>query len=302
MERLRQWIRNWLGFSRTEVNGFLILLPLMVIVIISEPLYRLYLSTRPRDFTMEERKLDSLIAAWNSAKKPKDPDTVISVQTRSLSFFDPNKISVTALKGLGFTDHLSRRIANYREKGGVFRIKGDLMKIYGMDSTFYHKLYPYIMLPDRLPMKEVSQRIEKVEKQNVVEKFDLNKADTSTLKNIFGIGSARAARIIKFRTRLGGFVKEDQLYEVYGLDSTVVKTLIGASYVDKNFEPEKLDINESDESIFSAHPYGGRRLAKALAAYRYQHGNFKNIDDIKKISILTSADAEKLLPYLKVKE
>jgi len=302
MERLRQWIRNWLGFSRTEVNGFLILLPLMIILMMSEPIYRLYLSSRPADFSVEAKKLDSLVALWNEEKKMNLADTLERVEAISLSYFDPNKIPVSSLKSLGFSNHLSKRIAYYRQKGGVFRIKSDLMKIYGMDSTFYHKLYPYILLPERIEKKETTQRIASIESKKAFEKFDLNQADTATLKTVFGIGSARAARIVKFRTRLGGFTRTDQLYEVYGLDSTVVRKLKEVSYVDKNFEPEKMDINADDENRFSAHPYVSKALAKAIVAYRYQHGRFNQINDIKQISILNNRDAEKLLPYLEVKE
>ncbi|HYC84903.1 MAG TPA: hypothetical protein VEB86_06760, partial [Chryseosolibacter sp.] len=71
MERLRQWVRNWLGFSRTEVNGFLILLPLMIVLILSEPLYRFYLSSRPRDFSAEGKLLDSIVTAWHVTQKKK---------------------------------------------------------------------------------------------------------------------------------------------------------------------------------------------------------------------------------------
>jgi competence protein ComEA len=305
MERLRQWIRNWLGFSRTEVNGFLILLPLMIFLIMSEPLYRLYLSTTPpRDFSAEAKRLDSLVANWNTSADT-IPNDEIENRAREVSLFhfNPNKASISELKSLGFSDHLSRRIAHYREKGGVFRIKDDLMKIYGVDSTFYHQLFPYILLPEHPEKKEITQAITVArETKSDLEKFDLNKADTSTFKKVYGIGSALAGRIVKFRTRLGGFINQLQLYEVYGLDTTVVKRLAEISFIEKDFVPEKLDINASDEKLLSTHPYITKTLAKAIVAYRYQHGRFKDVNDLKQIIISNPRDAEKLLPYLSVKD
>jgi hypothetical protein len=48
---------------------------------------------------------------------------------------------------LGFSPSLARRIVNYRTKGGVFKIKSDLLKMYGADTLLYRKLYLFIDLP-----------------------------------------------------------------------------------------------------------------------------------------------------------
>src|SRR5688572_22709392 len=139
MNRLQRLIRNWLGFSRTEINGFLVLLPLMIILIFSEPVYRWWVSHRKISFAQDEKKLDSLIVLWRDKK----PESTISEKT-SLFVFNPNYSSPEELQSLGFSKNLSTRIAHYRQKGGKFRVKSDLLKLYGMDSTFYHQLYAYI--------------------------------------------------------------------------------------------------------------------------------------------------------------
>jgi competence protein ComEA len=303
MERLRQLIRNWLGFSRTEVNGFLILLPLMILLVFSEPLYRYWLSNQPRDFSQEQKKLDSLVAIWDK-KKPSSALIAKAPEKKSFKHFDPNKISVNGLKDLGFSDNLSKRIAHYREKGGVFRIKGDLLKIYGVDSTFYHQLYPYILLPDRIEKSNSGREIVsgKGYENKAVEKFDLNTADTAILKTIYGIGPSLAMRIVKFRTGLGGFVNFEQISEVYGLDSLVVKKLRDRSFIAKDFEPVRININNADEKTLSSHPYISKSVAKAIVSYRYQHGNFTDVNDLKKLFTTTPLNAEKLIPYVTVED
>lgn len=299
MKRLRHWIRNWFGFSRTEVNGFIILLPLMILLVMSEPLYRLWISTRPRDFSAERRKLDSLVAAWNekadsTAEKKYNPKF-------QKTPFDPNKIPVAALKAMGFPDHLSKRIANYREKGGVFRIKADLLKIYGVDSTFYHQLYAFILLPEKLESKTQVEKVSEIVHKRPASRFDLNAADSVMLKTVYGIGPVLASRIMKFRNALGGFVNLVQLKEVYGLDSTAVRNLTERSYIDTEFNPVKININTADEKLLSSHPYITRSMAKAVVAYRFQHGSFRDVEDARKVFItLTPSEAEKLIPYLAV--
>jgi len=46
---------------------------------------------------------------------------------------------------------------------------------------------------------------------------DINTADSVALEALPGIGPAFATRIIKYRTLLGGYVKVEQLKEVYGM-------------------------------------------------------------------------------------
>ena len=47
--------------------------------------------------------------------------------------------------------------------------------------------------------------------------IELNTADSVTLETLPGIGPAFASRIIKYRTLLGGYLKVEQLKEVYGM-------------------------------------------------------------------------------------
>tara|TARA_B100001057_G_scaffold496377_1_gene597723 strand:- start:2366 stop:2641 length:276 start_codon:yes stop_codon:yes gene_type:complete len=61
-----------------------------------------------------------------------------------------------------------------------------------------------------------------VYKKKEVVKKDLNQADISALKAVYGAGEKVSNRIVKYRKLLEGFSLMDQLYEVYRLDSTVV--------------------------------------------------------------------------------
>ena len=84
------------------------------------------------------------------------------------------------------------------------------------------------------------------------EKFDLNNADTSQLKKIYGIGDKLSMRILKYRDVLGGFVGMDQLKEVYGLDSLVINRLIENSTIQNEFQPKKININTASEKQLSS--------------------------------------------------
>ena len=296
---LRRWVRDFFGFSAREINGFLILLPLMVCLIASHPVYRWYVASYTRHHPEDTKRLDSLVAILTQ----KEP--AIVEKTDSLFFFDPNHVSDTALRQLGFSSALSKRLVAYREKGGVFRSQKDLLKIYGMDSALFMRVSSFVIFRDkrRVDEKVVQQRKSAVQSQkDQFTRFDINTADTVRLKSVYGIGTKLASRIVKFRDGLGGFIRMEQLKEVYGLDSAVVKQLLKKFYVADNFIPHQLNLNTAHEQEMSAHPYIRKTLAKAIVSWRFQHGNFSSVDDLEKLKIITPDDIRKISPYLKLDE
>ena len=298
MNRIRAWIRNLLGFSRTETNGFLILLPLMVLILLSEPLYQWWYTSQPIDLTQDSKMLDSLVAQW----KWNNPDSV-SKKSPQFFTFNPNTASQEIFTTLGMDEKLAHRIINYRSKGGKFKIKKDLAKIYGMDSTFFRSLYSFIDLPEKYQVKESSPKNYLTKPSSTaIAQFDINLADTSQLIKIYGIGTKLSQRLINYRERLGGFIVMDQISEVYGLDSAVIGNLKKRIFIAPDFVPRKININRIDEKQLSSHPYLKYPLAKAIAAYRFQHGEFTQLEDLKAIVTMDESTFEKIKPYLTVKD
>src|SRR5690349_12222439 len=140
MNWIKKLIRDVFGFSRTEINGFIILLPLAVVIVSVVPLYSSWLAKQETDFSNEKKQLDSAMTLFQTHEKKLNDSAVYVapvLRTERIFFsFNPNKASVAELKKLGFTEILSTRIASYRASGGVFSVKSDLLKIYGLDSTF----------------------------------------------------------------------------------------------------------------------------------------------------------------------
>lgn len=296
MNRLKAWVRAFFSLSRRETRGFLILLPLMILSVFITPAYHWWKSGQPRDFTKENLKLDSLLANWQWKEKS---DSIRIEKT--LFEFNPNTATKDQLIELGFSVSLANRIDNYRAKNGKFIIKSDLKKIYGMDSNVYAQVYRYIDLPSQKLIITKDKNVLPEKSLSVTkEKFDLNLADTAQLIRIYGIGSKLSQRIIKYRNSLGGFISMNQLKEVYGLDSVVVKELNKKVFIDDEFQPVALSINTVSEKELAAHPYIKYNLAKAITTYRFQHGNFTSLEEIKKIALVDEAFYTRIKPYLTV--
>lgn len=299
----RKTIRNFFGTTRAQTNGFIALLCVVAVAIFSQPVTRWWLSSRAQNFANDVAVLDSITRNWKQAEEKQSAAQPEEASALAYFDFDPNAATAEEFKSLGFSDKLASRIINYRNKSGKFRIKSDLLKMYGMDSAHYIKLVPYIQLPEKFvkpefEKKDFANRPAFTKEQPA--KFNLNEADTIQLEKVYGIGPKLALRIVKYRDKLGGFISYDQLKEVYGLDTAVVKKIVEASYLHGQPTFNRINLNTVDEKTLAAHPYVGRKIASAIVAYRFQHGNFKSVDDLSRIPLIDKNNLGKILPYVTV--
>ena len=298
---IRRWVKDFFLLSHSQANGFIILVPLLGMVIFSGPLWHWYISTRTEDRTKDLAMLDSLVALW---EVPSSAEAIVSSDSFPDPFhFDPNQATLRELEALGFRAALATRIDRYRQKGGRFFAKKDLLKIYGIDSSLYNRLYAFIDLPETSGVERTRNKNTFVERKNIAakkgwSKFDINKADTSQLMSVDGIGTKRSQRIVKYRDALGGFISMDQIPEIFGLDSVVVRKLLDATFIAEDFEQVTININTSDEKRLASHPYLTNAAARSIVAYRFQHGEFKTIEDLRNIHALDEKTIQKITPYL----
>jgi competence ComEA-like helix-hairpin-helix protein len=295
---LPKLVRNFFGLSRSETNGFLVLIPVILFILFSEPLYRKWVTSRSINYPDEDHYLDSLIRTWEKNELTKK---IADDQPVNLFPFNPNTASLDELISLGFSRSIATRIINYRNSGGIFKVRKDLLKIYGLDSSSYQRLIPYIELPDSFVNTDLHTKENTITpKLKALAPFDINIADSAQLKRIHGIGDKLSVRIINYRKSLGGFVALNQLKEVFGLDSTVVNQLFQNCFIDKGFKPVALNLNVVTEEELDKHPYINRKEAKAIIAYRFQHGNFTAVGDLRKIHLIEEKTLNRILPYVTV--
>ncbi len=289
----KAWLRHYFGFTTKESKGFLMLMALLGLILIIPFIYDFLLpAPKPIEVQIEELKADSALEELQAKQIGKKSDI-------PLFTFDPNSASEVDFVRLGLPTFLSKRIINYRLKGGKFRKAEDFAKIYGLRDSDFQRLLSYIQIADAERKEYTKPVYEKKEYAPAVAKtIDLNLADTSDFKKINGIGSVLAARIVKYRNKLGGFTNAEQLCEVYGLDSSVAKLSASKFVLTDKKIIEKILINLVIADSLAKHPYVGRKAAKILCNYRTQHGAFKSKEDILKSKALDAGKVEKWMPYL----
>ena len=128
---------------------------------------------------------------------------------------------------------------------------------------------------------------------------ELNQADSVQLLSIRGIGPYFSNKIITYRKQLGGYYKKEQLLEIWNFDSTRYQMIYDQILIEPN-SIVKLNINKAEIDVLKFHPYIRWSLANAIVKYRIQHGNYKSVNDIKNVVLMTDSIYKKLSPYLVV--
>jgi DNA uptake protein ComE-like DNA-binding protein len=206
--------------------------------------------------------------------------------------FDPNSADSLQLITIGLTSYQTANVLKYRRAGGIFTVKKDFGKIYGIDANTYKTLEKYILLPSVSTDEPATAKSE-----NQLDLIEINTADTLQLRKLKGIGQVYASRIAKYREKLGGFFDKSQLLEVYGIDTTRFALFAPQVVVDKSFI-RRININEATFDDLLAHPYLEFYLVKEIFNYRDAVGAFDSVAQVKNINLIYDQLYLKIAPYL----
>lgn len=215
--------------------------------------------------------------------------------------FDPNIATENDLLALGLDEKTVKILLKYREHGGIFRKKEDLKKLYNFSEIDFLRLEAYIQIPDNQNVTTEKGRFPKtpIDEKEIIKKnvpIDVNKATLEEWLELRGIGRTFAGRIIEYREKIGGFASLDQLKEVYGLPDSTLRII--APYLKlTTVIYRRLHINKATTDAL-IHPYLTRKQAEAVVRFRVNHGDFKNMNDVKQIGVFDNSILEKLQPYI----
>ncbi|MBQ9200858.1 MAG: helix-hairpin-helix domain-containing protein [Bacteroidales bacterium] len=129
-------------------------------------------------------------------------------------------------------------------------------------------------------------------------RIDLNRADSTALVAVKGIGPYTASRILRYRRQLGGFVSLEQLDEIRGLRPENLEQLKLLADIDTT-AVSRLSLNGATVETLASHPYLSWRQARALVGLRKKRGGLHSADELGFLDDFTSADLVRLAPYLR---
>lgn len=293
--------RQEFSFSRKNRLGLLCLSILLLLLI----LLRLLL---PRLMEgPDQSRQQALQDAWTAfllrdsmrqskSSQRSEPFKAANALPVKLFFFDPNIADSTTLLQLGFQPRTIASLIRYRNKGGRFRQKEDLKKLYTLSDDTYQRIEAYVRIeahatryPESGPTSPTT---------SVREKIELNTAKPEQLMKIIGIGPVLSARIVRFRDALGGFFELAQVQEVYGLPDSTFQTVAAQCRVDQS-HLVRLNLHTASEIELSKHPYIDRKLAAALVRLRSKE-TIREIGQLKALALINDEKYRKIAPYLSV--
>lgn len=128
--------------------------------------------------------------------------------------------------------------------------------------------------------------------------IELNRADSTDLLPLPGIGPVFASRIIRYRDLLGGFVSHDQLGEVYGLPENTVSMLRERTTID-TLEVVQIELNTVTFRNLLRHPYLAYDQVLLMLRYRDVMGGVDSLQELVINDLITDSTLSKLAPYLR---
>jgi competence protein ComEA len=231
----------------------------------------------------------------------------VEVGNEKLFLFNPNTAELNELIKLGISEKAATVIIHYREKGGKFRRPEDLARIYSISKELYGRLRPYVRIPieqkvtRQYPRRDtLAYKPAYTKNVRALQSIEINHAAQAEWESLPGIGAKLALRILTFREKLGGFLNIEQVKETYGITDSVFN-IIRPMLLCRNPSIRQFDLNSITIDELKEHPYFRGKIAYAIIRYREQHGEFKSLEDLKKLQVIDEVIRIKIEPYLIIK-
>ena len=308
--------KKFLSFTKKEKRGILFTMVIIVAIFVSAKyIYPLLVEEQNISQSNLSAATDSLLLKNEEGSKKSyvnneynndegyqaySKKTYNKTFTGTMFYFDPNTLDAAGWQKLGIKDKTIASMQNYLSKGGRFKEPGDLRKVWGLRDDEKERLIPYVRIA-AVAQPTYTNNYTPYEKKpyekKVIAPVDINAGDSAAFDALPGIGGGYSRRIINFRNRLGGFYKVEQIAETFGLPDSVFQKIKPLLKISGN-DVKKLNVNTAKEEELKSHPYIRWQLAKVITEYKKQHGDFKTLQDLKKIMTIDEETYNKISPYL----
>lgn len=320
---MKEFLKDYLTFSQKEKRAVLYLVILLIIFLAVPFALPYFIKKEKIDFTQFQNEIAELKKSNQQKDYLKENETAenffpqkTEINSIQLFPFNPNTATADDWKKLGVRERTAKTILNYISKGGNFFKKEDLKKIYGFSEEDYLRLEKFIVIDKKYEKrnerdekktektefanyKQLATTNDKLKTSNI--SIDINTADSAEWTKLKGIGEKFASRIIKYRNLLGGFVSIKQVGEVYGMKEDLFKQ-IEPNLILKSVQVQRINLNQADWKQLAKHPYIRGEIASQIIGYRNFEGEFKSLEELKKLTIITNDSYQKILPYLTIND
>jgi competence protein ComEA len=283
-------MNNSLDFSKKSRRAILIFLLLFLVVVFIPRAYFLLSPVQKFQFSQTDfEKKEFKNAEFKEYSKKSSFEKKKSKFSVPPSKFDPNQYAASDWMKLGLSEKQTAVLLKFGKRG--FYSDDDLKNVFVISESFFALIKDSLIYP---PRKEFVPKVIESKKTISVE---LNTASEEQLLSLKGVGAFFAKQIIKKRSELGGFISVEQLKEVWKMDEENFEKIKPQVNVDPKLIRGIL-INSVSAEELKAHPYISWNVANSIVKLRNQHGNFKQVEDLKKSVLIDDVLFEKIKPYI----
>ncbi len=283
-------MKSLFKFNKSQKIGVLSLCIIILILVIALRI--------PRNNFMEDAfDVDTTTLEYFEPKKISKEEKGPIVETGpeiKLEPFFPDLYTKADWMRIGFSEKQAKSIISFKDQIGGFRSSNDIKKVYVISETKLKELEPYMKFKtvthDSIRSDEVSKKI-----------LDINTANRQGLIAINGIGEILAERIIKFRTKLGGFYNVKQLKEVYGLTEENYQLIMSSDLTADTSKLVPMDIKSSSFEKLKAHPYISWEVATLIVKEVEANDTLNSLDFLTKSDLVSKKDFERIRHYISIK-
>ena len=232
-----------------------------------------------------------------------------ALQKDSIKIYPFNPNFITDYKGysLGMSVEEIDRLHAFRVKERYVNSPEDFQKVTQVSDSLLGSFSSYFKFPEWTKKRKQFKPKPKnynttkslaYDDKEVFQIKDLNSITAEELKAVRGIGDVLSKRIIKFRNRLGGFLVNEQLYDVYGLEPEVVERALMRAKVLNPPQIEKININTASVEMLTKLIYLQKSVAVNIVSYRNSKGSIDSFAELTKIEDFPVKKIDRIVLYL----
>ncbi len=300
--KIRYWIRSFFTLNKSEQRGIIVLLVIIILLLLFNLFLPNFFTHKKSEFRTYNREVSQFL---RSQKALTDSLHLVHLQnTGKLTPeqaaaklhpfpFDPNRLTNGQWLKLGLSPRQVENIQHYLAKGGHFRKKEDMKKLYSLSGAEYRVLEPFV----RITHPESATGKYRRKKPANRMKVEINTADSASLVQKLLLPPWMARRILKYRTLLGGFYSRTQLREVYGMKKATYDAIRTFIRIDTS-KIKKTDLNTATFKQLLHHPYISYETTKKLVNARRRIHGFSNFHQVGQLTGLPDTLLNKIRHYL----
>ncbi|WP_081211338.1 ComEA family DNA-binding protein [Salegentibacter sediminis] len=286
-------IRSHFVFSRNQQNGIFLLV--LIAIVLQGVFYFIDFNTG-KSISVEDEEIKRFQQQIDSIRSAR-----AEADTLKIYPFNPNYITDYRGYTLGMSLKEIDRLHKYRAGDKWVNSAEEFQKVTGVSDSLLKIISPYFKFPEWVtkPRPSLSPKTALVHR-SFSEKADLNTASAEELREINGIGEVLSRRIITYRNKIGGFVNDIQLKDIYGLDYETREKLKAQFTVKSKPSIELLNINEVGLLELSEVPYIGYELAREIIDYRLLHEKIDSFEELSKLERFPGDKIDRIQLYLSI--